>query len=273
VALVQLVVIALVQGITEFLPISSSAHLVLVPVVTGWPDQGILVDVAVHIGTLGAVIAYFRADVAAMLRGGLSFFGIRAFFGRRASPAERRLALALIIGTIPVVVAGLALELLDALEAMRSAAVIGWTSLIFGLVLYGADQHGALVRKMADMTLGRALLIGLAQVLALVPGTSRSGITMTAARALGFTRPEAARFSMVLSIPTIFAAGTLGIYEIVKRGDLRLEADALLAGGLAFVSALVAIALLMRWLQHASMTPFVVYRVVLGLGLLAWAYL
>lgn len=266
-ALIQLVVIALVQGITEFLPISSSAHLVLVPVVTGWPDQGILVDVAVHIGTLGAVVAYFRADVAAMLRGGLSFFGLRA------SPAERRLALALIIGTIPVVIAGLALELLDALEAMRSAAVIGWTSLIFGLVLYGADQHGALVKKMADMTLGRALLIGLAQVLALVPGTSRSGITMTAARALGFTRPEAARFSMVLSIPTIFAAGTLGIYEIAKRGDLRLQADALLAGGLAFVSALVAIALLMRWLQHASMTPFVVYRVVLGLGLLAWAYL
>lgn len=158
-------------------------------------------------------------------------------------------------------------------EALRSVEVIGWATIGFGILLYAADRIGGHRLDLAAMRMGPAFAIGLAQVLALIPGTSRSGITMTAARALGFDRPTAARFSMLLSIPAILAAGSALALDVIASGDPLLSRDAILAAALSAVAAFVAIALLMRWLERASFTPFVVYRLILGAGLLLWAYL
>ena len=260
----QLVVLALVQGITEFLPISSSGHLILVPVLAGWPDQGLGLDVAVHVGTLGAVVVYFRRDVWRLLVGAARVVA-------RRPDARTRLALQIAVAAMPVMIAGAALSSLGA-GALRTPAVIGWTMLGFGVVLYVIDRARPTVREIGHMTFSDALLIGLAQVLALVPGTSRSGITMTAARALGFTRAEAARFSMLLSIPVIAAAGADRGFELYQTADPQLVSGVLAAAAVAFGAALAAIGVLMRWLERASFTPFVVYRVGLGAGLLVWTY-
>lgn len=262
----QIAVLALVQGITEFLPISSSGHLILVPVLTGWPDQGLLADVAVHVGSLGAVMLYFWRDLAAMLYG----LAIWRSGGLLEQPGRQLLVL-VVIGTIPVVLAGMALKLFGT-EELRNAAVIGWATLGFGLLLYAADRLGPRERGVKEMGYGAALVIGLAQVLALIPGTSRSGITMTAARALGLERDEAARFSMLLSIPAIIAAGALLTLDLIELGQAELRSDVMVAAGLAFLSAWGTIALLMRWLERASFTPFVIYRCVLGVALLAYVY-
>lgn len=262
-SMLQLFVLALVQGITEFLPISSSGHLILVPEMTSWPDQGLAMDVAVHVGTLGAVMLYFRSDVLRLAQGGLGYVGLQA-------PAEdRRLFGHLVIATIPVVLAGLGLKLSGYDEALRSPLVIAAASIGFGIVLYGIDMLCARRRIVSGMTGGHAIALGLAQVLALIPGASRAGTTMTAARALGYTRPEAARFSMLMSIPTILAAGALLGLDVLEGGE-ALGVDALIGAALSFVSALAAIHFLMKWLEGASMTIFVVYRVALGVLLLWW---
>ncbi len=255
----QLVVLAVVQGITEFLPISSQGHLVLVPAVAGWPDQGLAIDVAVHVGTLAAVMIYFRRDLCRMVAG----------IARRDDGGK--LALQITVATVPVVLAGVALFAFGA-ERLRSIEVIGWAMLGFGVLLYAVDRACPARRRLERMTLGPAVLIGLAQVLALIPGTSRSGITMTAARALGFERREAARFSMLMSIPVIIAAGTLQAVALYATGDAVLTGSAAITAAIAFVTALGAIGFLMRWLARASFTPFVAYRVVLGVALLVWAY-
>jgi undecaprenyl-diphosphatase len=263
--LIQLVTIAIVQGITEFLPISSSGHLVLVPIFAGWPDQGLLIDVAVHVGTLGAVTVYLWRDVWRLFR---ALFRI----GRGTGDPDVRLLFHLVIATIPVVIAGLLIHKFVG-NGLRTLPVIGWTTLIFGLALYAADRFGAQFRRMDGMGAGAALWIGLSQILALIPGTSRSGITITAARLLGYDRREAARFSMLLSIPTIIAAGGLAGKDLLESGDSMLQADAMIALGLSFVMALIAIIAMMGWLRRSTFTPFVIYRVVLGVGLLAVAYL
>ncbi|MBO6519079.1 MAG: undecaprenyl-diphosphate phosphatase [Rhodospirillales bacterium] len=262
--ILHLVILAAVQGITEFLPISSSGHLVLAPIFLGWPDQGLLIDVAVHVGTLFAVVVYLYKDVGAMLAG----IG-RALKGRRDPGA--RLFMLLVIGTIPVVGAGFALQHY-APDIFRSVEVIAWATLGFGILLWIADHVGMTVRRVEHLGVFDVIIIGVAQCLALIPGTSRSGITMTAARFIGMERPDAARFSLLLSIPTIIAAGTLSGIEIYESGNLQLANDAFVAAGLAFIFALIAIALMMAWLRRASFTPFVVYRVALGAFLLAVAY-
>ena len=263
--LLHLILVALIQGITEFLPVSSSGHLVLVPLVTGYDDQGLAVDVAVHVGTLAAVVVYFRAEVAHAL------IGLADLARRRATPAAR-LAGGLIVATIPVVAAGLALVITGLDEALRSVAVIGWAMLGFGLVLWWADRRPAL-RTDADWTLGDALRMGLWQVLALIPGTSRSGIVITGARAMGYDRESAARLAMLMSIPTIAAAGLVLSAEALSGpqppGFWR---DLGLAALLSAVSAFAALALMMRLLRAVSFTPYVIYRIVLGAGLLVWAY-
>ena len=267
-SLLQIFVLAIVQGITEFLPISSSGHLILVPQLTDWPDQGLMMDVGVHVGTLAAVMLYFRKDVAALFQA----FWQMLTLSKSHRPHERKLFLALILATIPVVVFGGLVAMFDLNEAWRTAEVIGWTSIIFGILLYVLDMRSPVTKTILELRYGHALIMGLAQVLALVPGTSRSGITMTAARGLGFSRTEAARFSMLMSIPTILAAGTLEGLKLAESGDFVLGQDILLGAALSFAAALLAIAALMKWLQSASMTPFVIYRVLLGIGLLVWAY-
>ena len=263
--LLTLSILAIIQGITEFLPISSSGHLALFPLLTDQPDQGLTIDVAVHVGTLGAVILYFRKDVMAIGRGLLDLT-------RQRQTDDSRLATAIILGTIPIIVIGAVLAETGGMAALRNIAVIGWATLFFGIVLYAADMTGATDKDAKDLTLSSALLIGLCQCLAVIPGTSRSGITITAARALGFNRKDAARISMLLSIPTITAAGTLLGLEVYRSGDMALTGDALVAMALAFATGLAAIALFLRWLEKSTMTPFVIYRVILGLGLLWIAY-
>ncbi len=262
--LLHLAVLAVVQGITEFLPVSSSGHLILVPIFTGWPDQGLLMDVAVHVGTLGAVLVYLSRDVLDMLGG---FFDMLR--GRRA----HKIALVgyIILATVPVIVAGYLLNLYYP-GGFRSIMVIGWTTLCFGLFLALADWMGMTLRRMDHIRVTDALVIGLFQVLALIPGTSRSGITMSAARLLGFERQDAARFSMLLSIPVILGAGTLKGFELYETDDVVLTYQVFLAAGMAFFMALIAISVMMAWLRRSTFAPFVFYRVGLGIFLLAIAY-
>ncbi|MDO9459453.1 MAG: undecaprenyl-diphosphate phosphatase [Alphaproteobacteria bacterium] len=263
--ILHLVVLAIVQGITEFFPISSSAHLILTPKIMGWVDQGPLIDLAVHIGTLLAVILYFRAEMIRMTLGGVSLL-------RGRYTEDARLFLLLSLASIPAFAAGAAIYALGGNEMMRNVELIGWTTLIFGVLLYIADQYGEKLYRLEHVTYRNALIIGLAQTMALIPGVSRSGSTMTAARFLGMERAEAARFSFLMSIPVTMAAGGLGAIEIIKSGQADLQIDAVISGAVAFLTALFAISVLMRWLATSSFTPFVIYRVILAIGLLVWTY-
>ncbi|MEQ8332239.1 undecaprenyl-diphosphate phosphatase [Nisaea sp.] len=262
--ILHLAILALVQGITEFLPISSSGHLVLVPFMMQWQDQGLMLDVAVHVGTLGAVMVYAWREIGMMIAGLWKLVRGRVDQGTR-------LMLQVIIGSIPVVIAGFAITKYAG-GMLRSVEIIGWTTLGFGLLLGFADRVGMTVRRLEHMSYGGALAIGMAQVLALIPGTSRSGITMTMARFLGFERADAARFSLLLSIPAIAGAGTLTGIDLWQSGDVALTRDVLTAVGLSFASALLAITLMMAWLRHAGFMPFVVYRILLGALLLYLVY-
>lgn len=262
----HLLILALIQGITEFLPISSSGHLILFPQLTGYADQGIAIDVAVHVGTLGAVILYFRRDVAAVVR------GLPDAFRLRLDSPGARMALLLMVATIPVIVLGLILKATGLIDAMRSITVIGWTMLIFGIILYVIDKRAPETRQAEGWTLRDAILIGLWQAVALIPGTSRSGATITGARMMGFERHDAARLAMLMSIPTIMASGGITALDLIGTMNSQAALDGLIAAALAFVSALVALTLMMRLLNAVSFTPYVIYRVVLGVFLLGLAY-
>lgn len=264
--LFQLLLVAIIQGLTEFLPISSSGHLILLPTLTGGPDQGLAIDVAVHVGTLLAVVIYFRAEVLE------ATIGLGRLARGKVDTNGARTALLLIIATIPVLVAGLLFKVLGIEEALRSAAVIGWTMLIFGIVLYWADKTGQEKLRTNDWNLRDAIWMGLAQTIALIPGTSRSGITITAARKLGYDRTSAATLSMLMSIPTILASGALLSLDVIGQADWQLAQDASIAAAFAFVAALVALTLMMRLLRSVSFTPYVIYRVILGIILLIYAY-
>lgn len=271
--LLHIVILAIVQGITEFLPISSSGHLVLVwegvqasgmQVPEQTMSQQLTLDVAVHVGTLLAVCIYFRRDIGVML------VGLGKVFGGRLD-AGARLAFFILLSALPLAVVGGLFKDAIALN-LHDIEVVAWATIGFGIVLYLADRAGMTLRRIEHMTVLSAILIGLAQVLAVIPGTSRAGITMSMARILGFERAEAARFSMLMAIPAIAGAGLLVSVDLIDAGDVTLGANAIIAAGLAFVFALIAIAALMGWLQRASFTPFVVYRLILGVVLLGWIY-
>lgn len=265
-SLFTLFLLALIQGITEFLPISSSGHLILLPNLLGTEDQGQAIDVAVHVGTLGAVILYFWRDVKAAIGG-----TPRLLTGRIDTPGAK-LAFLLVIATIPVIAFGLFLEITGIYDSLRSIAVIGWTMLIFGLVLYWADQRGGQEKHSNDWTLRDAIIMGLWQAIALIPGTSRSGITITAARYLGYDRESAARVAMLMSIPTIIASGVFAGAEVIATADAQTARDGAIAAVLSFVAALGALVLMFKLLKSVSFTPYVIYRVILGVVLLIVAY-
>ncbi|MDI9246104.1 undecaprenyl-diphosphate phosphatase [Marinobacter sp. CHS3-4] len=253
----QIIVLAVIQGLTEFLPISSSAHLILPSQVLGWPDQGLAFDVAVHVGTLTAVVWYFRQTVVQ-----LSGAWVVDTVQRRIGP-QSGLAWAVIAGTIPAGLAGILLN--DVIETtLRSGLVIATSTVGFGLVLWWSDAVGRRERSLAALSMKDALVIGVAQALALIPGTSRSGITITAALFLGFSRESAARFSFLLSIPLILAAGLLKTLELVQQGGATDWAAIAIGTGLSFVSALVCIHLFLTFLERLGLMPFVIYRLVLG---------
>jgi undecaprenyl-diphosphatase len=264
--LFHLVLVALIQGITEFLPVSSSGHLILLPYVTGLQDQGQVIDVAAHIGTLFAVVIFFWPDVRMAALGTL-----RLLRGKVDTPGAW-LALCLVIATLPVIVVGLILNMTGLDDMLRSVAVIGWTMLLFGLLLYWADQRGPTTRTAERWTLKDALVMGMWQALSLIPGTSRSGITITAARYLGYARTDAARLSMLMSIPTIIASGTLLGLEVAATADIAAAHDGAIVAVLSFVAAYGALAIMMRLLRSVSYTPYVIYRVILGVILLSIAY-
>ena len=269
--LLHVFVLAIVQGITEFLPISSSGHLVLVWEIfdqLGWqvpeqtPSDRLVVDVAVHVGTLLAVGLYFWRDLAEI---GLGL--VRLFVGQVTPGA--RLAFHVALGSIPLITVGYFFKDTVTLY-LRDIQIVAWTTIGFGALLLAADRIGLTVRRVEHLRAWGAVFVGLVQVLALIPGTSRSGITMTAARFIGFERPEAARFSLLLAIPAILGAGTLAGLDLRQSGNSQLGIDAVFAAGIAFVVAYVTIVLMIRWLRHAGFTPFVLYRFVLGAALLVW---
>jgi len=264
--LLHLLIIAVIQGITEFLPVSSSGHLILLPSLTGMEDQGQAIDVAVHVGTLFAVVLYFWTDVKS------AAFGTLSLMRGRVDSQGAWLALCLLIATGPVIVFGLVLKLSGLDDALRSIAVIGWTMLLFGLLLYWADQTGPTERTADRWSIRHAFYMGLWQAVALIPGTSRSGITITGGRMLGYGRADAAKLAMLMSIPTIIASGAILGAEVVADANWALMKDAAIAAVFAFLAALLALVLMMRLLQSVSFTPYVIYRVGLGLILLWIAY-
>lgn len=255
---VQAITLALIQGITEFLPISSSAHLILPQEISSWPDQGMAFDVAVHVGSLAAVVLYFRQSILEIILGWFSWVG-----GDRAN-ADGRLAWAIVVGTVPAGLAGLMFG--DFIEThMREMIVIAATTLFFGVLLGVADIQGGGTKNLTQMTLTIALVIGLFQAVALIPGTSRSGITITAALFLGFARTDAAKFSFLLSIPTIALSGGYKSLDLI--GSIDVDWTAMAIGvGVSAVSAYVCIHYFLSFINRLGMMPFVYYRIVLGLA-------
>jgi undecaprenyl-diphosphatase len=262
----QLIVLAIVQAVTAFLPVSSRPHLLLAPAVIGVAGAGSAVGVAIHVGALAAVVAYLWRDSWAMLTGLWRFARTR-----RGNPGIRLIGL-LILGTLPIAVAAYVLHSSTYGTSLQGPQIVAWATLGFGVVLFAIDRTCLTVRRMEHLGAGSAIAIGLFQVLALLPGTSRAGIAMTAGRLLGYERPDAARFSLLLSIPALAGAAVLLGLDAQRAGELHLGLAVVLAALIAFVAALIAIAAMMSWLRNGSFTPFVVYRVLLGIFLLVWLY-
>ncbi|MBN4069171.1 undecaprenyl-diphosphate phosphatase [Beggiatoa alba] len=255
---VQIIVLAIVQGLTEFLPISSSAHLILIPKLADWPDQGLAFDVAVHLGSLIAVATYFRKDIVQLWQGWWRSLILRQH------GMHSRLAWGIIAATMPIAIVGLIFN--DAIATyLRSPLVIAATTIGFGLLLWYSDRVGNKQRKESAITWRDIIIIGLAQTLALIPGTSRSGITLTAGLLLGLTREAAARFAFLLSIPTIVAAGYLQTVKLIRDDSVSVDWSGMLLG--AVVSAITAyfcIHYFLKLINRIGLMPFVVYRLALG---------
>jgi len=261
--LIQIIVLSLIQGLTEFLPVSSSAHLILGSRVFSWPDQGLVFDVATHLGTLLAVLVYFRKDLWNMV---VPWLG-----SGKGDESSRNLGLTLIIASIPAIVAGGLLHSWVE-SALRDTRVIAFSTIGFGLLLWWADARFSRSKLMQDINMKSGVIIGLAQMLALVPGTSRSGITITMGRMLGFDADSAARFSFLLSIPIIAAAGGYGVLRMLLH-DAPID---WFQFGLAIVLSALAgwlcIAAFLALLKRVGLVPFVVYRLALGVVLLWIAF-
>ncbi|AEF55676.1 undecaprenyl-diphosphate phosphatase [Marinomonas posidonica] len=261
----HIVFLALIQGLTEFLPISSSAHLILPAQLLDWPDQGLAFDVAVHVGTLMAIIWYFRSDLWKII---CAWVG--SVSGKGCSN-DSQLAWWIVLATIPACIAGLVFD--DFISThLRSIEVIAYTTIGFGVLLWLADRFGHSNKTQRDFALNSVLAIGLAQALALIPGTSRSGITMTAARSLGFNRETSARFSFLLSIPLITAAGSLKLIELMSSAIVVDWSSLIMGVILSAISAYLCIYLFLKWLNTIGFFPFFIYRLVLGVILLLMVY-
>jgi undecaprenyl-diphosphatase len=265
--LVQILFLACIQGLTEFLPISSSGHLIVAPILFGYSLQSLAFDVAVHVGTLAAVIAYFRHELATM-----TVAAVDSVRHRSLADPNARLAWMIVIATLPILALGFPLKSL--LELIReddrvAELVIASTTIGFGLLLWLADRTGKRHRDEYSVRWGTALIIGLFQAVAIVPGTSRSGITMTAALFLGLTRRAASRFSFLLSIPTIIIAGAVETRDLISSPDPVAWGELFLGASLSFVVAYLTIHFFLRFIERISMFPFVLYRLFLG-ALILW---
>lgn len=261
--------LALVQGITEFLPVSSSGHLVLVPSITNQSDHGVSIDVAAHIGTLIAVMIYVRSDLFKMTLAlqNTVLKTLRPNANILIDVPSLMMIKILIIATIPVIIAGFLISLFEP-DMLRLVQTVAISNIIFAIFLWHSDKTSPTEHTLSEMGLKQALFIGLAQMLALIPGTSRSGVTMTMARYLGFERLSAARFSLLLSIPVIIAAGCLQIVKLIRQENIVVGAAALYVAIFSSIIALGAIHGMMKWLGRANFNLFVYYRFALGLVLL-----
>lgn len=257
----EIIILSFVQGFTEFLPISSSGHLILIPHLLGWKDQGLLNDVAMHLGTLLAVLVYFRKDVLDLIQGCLELVHGRINGGGR-------LFLMLVIATIPAVITGYSLSYFEI--NLRDVKIIAFATLVFGIVLYVADRVGPLTKQLNQMSYLDAFVVGLGQAFALIPGTSRSGACLTIARFKGFNRIDSARFSFLMSIPTILAAATHTALKACKSDTLILNTEVVLCIGFSALFGFMAIHFMMYWLKKSTMTLFVTYRILLGIFLVGY---
>ena len=259
-----LILLSGIQGVTEFLPVSSSGHLVMVADLLKIEGRSLTFDVAMHVGTLGAVIVYLWRDIAKMVYGIFLFsIGKKTFGGR--------LFLMILIGSVPISLVGYVLNYFLP-QGIADIRVVAWMTIIFGIFLVITDKIGMTVRRIEHLKFIDIFFIGVIQVFALIPGTSRSGVCMSVARILGMERSAAARFSMLLGMPAIAGAGGLKAYELWEISDVAFTRDIYLAVGLSFVFALLSIWVMMAWLRRANFTPFAIYRVALGAVILATYY-
>ena len=251
---VEILILSAIQGISEFLPVSSAAHLVLVSKYYAFKNQSLLIDICLHLGSLIAIIFYFRNDL-------FNFIKNKSFL------------IKILIGTIPIIPMGFILYQTGLIDQLRSLEVIGWMSLIFGILLYVSDRSKIIKKIDANFTNKSAIFIGLFQVLALIPGVSRSGITITSGRLLGFNRFDSAKISFFLSIPTLAAASLLGIYNIYIEESSELNFLAIVAVIFSFIFSYITIALFLKFIQKFSLNIFIIYRIILSLFILAIVYL
>jgi len=250
---VEILILSAIQGISEFLPVSSAAHLVLVSKYYAFVNQNLLIDICLHLGSLIAIIVYFRNDLFHFIR-------------------NRNFLIKIFVGTIPIIPVGYALYQTGLIDQLRNLEVIGWMSLLFGILLYISDRSNV-TKKMDKFTNKSAIFIGLFQVLSLIPGVSRSGITITSGRMLGFDRVDSARISFFLSIPTLAAASFIGIYNIYKEGSTELNFLAIIAVIFSFIFSYITIALFFNFIKKFSLNIFIIYRIVLSLCILGIVYL
>ena len=251
---VEILILSAIQGLSEFLPVSSAAHLVLVSKYYDFLNQNLLIDICLHLGSLIAIIVYFRNDL-------FNFIKNKKFLTK------------ILIGTIPIIPAGYIIYQTGIIDQLRNLKVIGWTSLVFGILLYISDRTKIKKKIDLDFTNKSAIFIGIFQILALIPGVSRSGITITSGRILGFSRFDSAKISFFLSIPTLTAASLLGIYNIYKEGSAELNFLAIIAVIFSFIFSYITIAVFLNFIKKFNLNIFVIYRITLSLFILGIVYL
>ena len=251
---IEILILSAIQGVSEFLPVSSAAHLVLVSKYYAFINQNLLIDICLHLGSLLAIIIYFRNDLFHFIK-------------------NKNFLLKILIGTIPIIPIGYIIYQTGLIAQLRNLETIGWMSLIFGILLYISDKSKIVKKINTEFSSKSAIFIGLFQVLALIPGVSRSGITITAGRMLGFDRFDSAKISFFLSIPTLFAASVIGIFNVYKEGSSELNYLAIIAVIFSFIFSYITIALFFNFIKKFSLNVFIIYRVALSLFILAIVYL
>jgi len=251
---VEILILSIIQGVSEFLPVSSAAHLIIVSQYYEFINQSLLIDICLHLGSLLAIIFYFRKDLISFVK-------------------NRNFLIKILIGTVPIIPVGYILYQTGLIEQLRNLKVIGWTSLLFGILLYISDRSK--MDKKIDTSFNKqsAIFIGLFQTLSLIPGVSRSGITITSGRFLGFNRFDSAKISFFLSIPTLAAASVLGIYNIYKEGSVELNFLAIIAVIFSFIFSYITVSFFLKFIQKFSLDLFILYRIVLSLFILGIVYL
>ena len=258
-------ILSAIQGITEFLPISSSGHLQILPVLTNLEKQPLIIDISVHLGTLGGVIIFFYKDIIILIK---SFPSLLQ--GRKT--ANSNTLIMIIIATFPITIVGGVVWVTDTVYLFRNIETIAWATLGFGLLLYISDRFFLTVRNIESINFFQAIIFGLAQVIAIIPGTSRSGIVITFARFFGYKRVDATKFAMLLSIPAILLPGVVSVIELIQSKNIQLQYDFFISLFISFIFSLIAITILMKWIKNSSFSLFAFYRIIIGAMLLIWIY-